>query len=140
MNYYPAVAEAFYSNIPLIVISADRPKHLIDVGDGQTIRQESVFLNHSEFNANLDDILPIKDNAHLLQKAFHNCIEKMGPVHINVPFDEPLYDEVEELTIKRVEAVHYEDSANKTPLELADFAEIWNASSRKMILVGRTFS
>ena len=46
LNYYPAIAEAFYSNIPLVVISADRPKHLIDIGDGQTIRQENVFENH----------------------------------------------------------------------------------------------
>ncbi|NOQ91867.1 MAG: 2-succinyl-5-enolpyruvyl-6-hydroxy-3-cyclohexene-1-carboxylate synthase, partial [Flavobacteriaceae bacterium] len=42
LNYYPAIAEAFYSNIPLVVISADRPKHLIDIGDGQTIRQENI--------------------------------------------------------------------------------------------------
>ena len=55
LNYYPAVAEAFYSDIPLIVISADRPKHLIDIGDGQTIRQENVFNNHILFNANLSE-------------------------------------------------------------------------------------
>ena len=46
LNYYPAIAEAYYSKIPLVVISADRPKHLIDIGDGQTIRQEGVFSNH----------------------------------------------------------------------------------------------
>ncbi|MFZ2284192.1 MAG: thiamine pyrophosphate-binding protein, partial [Lutibacter sp.] len=51
LNYYPAIAEAFYSNIPLVVISADRPAHLIDVGDGQTIRQENVFENHMLFSA-----------------------------------------------------------------------------------------
>ena len=43
LNYYPAIAEAYYSQIPLVVISADRPKHLIDIGDGQTIRQENVL-------------------------------------------------------------------------------------------------
>jgi 2-succinyl-5-enolpyruvyl-6-hydroxy-3-cyclohexene-1-carboxylate synthase len=43
LNYYPAIAEAFYSQIPLIVISADRPQSKIDIGDGQTIRQENVF-------------------------------------------------------------------------------------------------
>src|SRR5215831_2952344 len=53
LNYYPAIAEAFYSQIPLIVISADRPKSKIDIGDGQTIRQENVFSNHSVYNANL---------------------------------------------------------------------------------------
>ena len=53
LNYYPAVAEAYYSNIPLIVISADRPKHLIGIGDGQTINQKNVFDNHILFSANL---------------------------------------------------------------------------------------
>ena len=53
LNYYPAIAEAYYSNIPLVVISADRPKHLIDIGDGQTIRQENVFTNHILKQANL---------------------------------------------------------------------------------------
>lgn len=43
LNYYPAVAEAFFSDIPLVVISADRPKHLIGIGDGQTINQNHVF-------------------------------------------------------------------------------------------------
>ncbi|MFT7386559.1 MAG: 2-succinyl-5-enolpyruvyl-6-hydroxy-3-cyclohexene-1-carboxylate synthase, partial [Nonlabens sp.] len=46
LNYYPAVAEAFYSEIPLIVLSADRPPHKIDIGDGQTIRQQHVYANH----------------------------------------------------------------------------------------------
>lgn len=43
LNYYPAVAEAFYSDIPLVVVSADRPKHLIGIGDGQTINQKNVL-------------------------------------------------------------------------------------------------
>ena len=46
LNYYPAVAEAFYSDIPLVVLSADRPRHLIGIGDGQTINQDNVFVNH----------------------------------------------------------------------------------------------
>ena len=39
LNYAPAIAEAFYSQIPLIVLSADRPKYKINIGDGQTIDQ-----------------------------------------------------------------------------------------------------
>ena len=46
LNYYPAIAEAFYSDIPLVVLSADRPTYKIDVGDGQTIRQDNVFDRH----------------------------------------------------------------------------------------------
>ena len=136
LNYYPAVAEAFYSNIPLVIISADRPKHLIDIGDGQTIRQENVFQNHCEFNANLDDKLPLEDIANVLERAFYNCIVQKGPVHINVPFDEPLYEVVDVPTIKRIKAVNYEDKTTETILELEHFVEIWNSSTRKMILIG----
>ena len=135
LNYYPAVAEAYYSNIPLIVISADRPKHLIDVGDGQTIRQENVFQNHSEFNANLDDDLSINQNASLLDNAFSNCVNRRGPVHINVPFDEPLYEVVEEYALKDVK-ISYNNQRTKHVLQLERFADLWNSAKRKMILIG----
>ncbi|MEC8248303.1 MAG: thiamine pyrophosphate-binding protein, partial [Bacteroidota bacterium] len=53
LNYYPAIAEAFYSRLPLVVISADRPKKLINIGDGQTIFQPHAFGSHVLFEANL---------------------------------------------------------------------------------------
>ena len=53
LNFYPAVAEAYYSDIPLIVVSADRPSYRIDIGDGQTIRQENVLEKHIGYSANL---------------------------------------------------------------------------------------
>jgi 2-succinyl-5-enolpyruvyl-6-hydroxy-3-cyclohexene-1-carboxylate synthase len=46
LNFYPAVAEAFYSNIPFVIISADRMPHQIDIGDGQTIQQKGAFEPH----------------------------------------------------------------------------------------------
>lgn len=95
LNYYPAFAEAFYSQIPLIVVSADRPTSKIDIGDGQTIRQRNVFENHSLFNANLSDEASA-ENDELIQKAIATSKSKKGPVHINVPFEEPLYNIVEE--------------------------------------------
>ena len=99
LNYYPAIAEAFYSNIPLVVISADRPKHLIDIGDGQTIRQENVFENHILFSANLIEESKFKTREFSINwRSFTNMqISQKGPVHINVPFDEPLYETVDEL-------------------------------------------
>ena len=138
LNYYPAVAEAFYSDIPLIVISADRPKYLIDIGDGQTIRQENVFEKHSLFNANMvshEDYT--KANTALVAEALQTAIDQNGPVHINVPFDEPLYETVKKLSfdtspIKEVK----EENSN---FDLAEFAAVWNSSVRKMILIGTNF-
>ena len=99
LNYYPAFAEAFYSQIPLVVISADRPSDKIDIGDGQTIRQENVFQNHSLYNANLVQGASI-DNDQKITEAIHHSTINKGPVHINAPFEEPLYETLNELSIK----------------------------------------
>lgn len=135
LNYYPAIAEAFYSNIPLIVISADRPKHLIDIGDGQTIRQENVFENHILFSANLKDASSSAvENSKLLAEAFQIAISQKGPIHINVPFDEPLYE-----TISDLQEFHFPkviESQVKQAVNYKKLADIWNASNKKMILVG----
>src|SRR5690554_3034217 len=90
LNFYPAVAEAFYSQIPLVVVSADRPTNKIDIGDGQTIRQVNVLANHTVFNANLTEDANV-NNDQLIQSAIQSAIDLKGPVHINVPFEEPLY-------------------------------------------------
>ncbi len=136
LNYYPAFAEAFYSQIPLIVVSADRPAVKIDIGDGQTIRQENVFANHSLFNANLNENVSI-ENDQLINEAISKAILDKGPVHINVPFEEPLYETTEELMVKSkiiLEIQPVLESEN-----LTEFAKKWNQSSKKMILVGVNF-
>ncbi|PCI08930.1 MAG: 2-succinyl-5-enolpyruvyl-6-hydroxy-3-cyclohexene-1-carboxylic-acid synthase [Flavobacteriaceae bacterium] len=132
LNYYPAVAEAFYSDIPLVVISSDRPKHLIDIGDGQTVRQEKVFKNHILASANL---IEEADNLDTLSNILKTAIRKNGPVHINVPFDEPLYEIVDSILEINVVDTSFEE----TPLdvdELQKYATIWNNSKKKMVLIG----
>lgn len=136
LNYYPAFAEAFYSQIPLIIVSADRPHDKIDIGDGQTIRQENVFANHSLFNANLNENVSI-ENDQLINEAISKAILEKGPVHINVPFEEPLYETTEEFTVKSkiIPEIH-----SITEVEdLSVFVEKWNVASKKMILVGVNF-
>ena len=135
LNYYPAFAEAFYSEIPLVVLSADRPQEKIDIGDGQTIRQENVFANHSLYNANLLAEASA-ENDFKINKAIHVAKVQKGPVHINAPFEEPLYETVSEPT---VEVVLSEFAPNDKGIPTEDFsfdANIWNASIKKLILVG----
>jgi 2-succinyl-5-enolpyruvyl-6-hydroxy-3-cyclohexene-1-carboxylate synthase len=136
LNYYPAIAEAFYSNIPLVVISADRPKHLIDIGDGQTIRQENVFENHILFSANLIENEKYKTrNSQLIGEALQIAVLQKGPVHINVPFDEPLYDTVGDL--KEFNFPHISMSSLEfSHIDYDNLSKIWNAAEKKMILVG----
>ena len=133
LNYYPAIAEAFYSQIPLIVLSADRPQSKIDIGDGQTIRQENVFANHSLFNANLQEGASL-ENDQKINEALNRAFAKKGPVHINAPFEEPLYETVSELAVQSYVSPSIENTTIVGDLSL--FATIWNQASRKMILVG----
>jgi 2-succinyl-5-enolpyruvyl-6-hydroxy-3-cyclohexene-1-carboxylate synthase len=133
LNYYPAFAEAFYSQIPLIVVSADRPLDKIDIGDGQTIRQQNVFDNHSVYNANLSENAS-SENDFKIQEAIHSSIFKKGPVHINVPFEEPLY---ETTNVLEIAPIYVSNKIETKKLEnLVEFSRIWNASTKKMILVG----
>ncbi len=134
LNYYPAFAEAFYSQIPFIVISADRPQSKIDIGDGQTIRQENVFANHSLFNANLTENASDENDA-LIQEAIDTAFAKRGPVHINAPFEEPLYETTSESLVapKMISTISKEFTIEEN---LSEFASIWNTAKKKLILVG----
>ncbi len=134
LNYYPAFAEAFYSQIPFIVISADRPQSKIDIGDGQTIRQENVFANHSLFNANLTENAS-DENDFLINEAINTAFAKKGPVHINAPFEEPLYETVSELAVEpKVISATLKDFIYDEPI--SEYANIWNTSKKKLVLVG----
>jgi len=99
LNYSPAVAEAYYSHIPLLVITADRPGEWIDQQDNQTIRQKEVYRNfikksyHLHENPENQEIL--RDVHHQIVEAIHvACTEPKGPVHLNVPLCEPLYSDL----------------------------------------------
>jgi len=162
LNFYPAVAEAFYSDIPLVVISADRPHYKIDIGDGQTIRQDHVFDRHIGYSANLMQdvthatetiltLLPsmIHDQASIekqqenicdfnnkeLKKALEIASDTNTPVHINIPFEEPLYHTV---TIDREAMSTADKSLPVVPLsqDLSPYLQLWNSSAKKMVLVG----
>tara|TARA_B110000037_G_scaffold29217_1_gene35036 strand:+ start:1066 stop:2715 length:1650 start_codon:yes stop_codon:yes gene_type:complete len=132
LNYYPAIAEAYYSQIPLVVISADRPAHLIDIGDGQTIRQENVFQNHILYSANLKEF-DAKNSVKVLSKAFSLLRQVKGPIHINAPFNEPLYETVATMNDFCFIA---EESDLQDTIDYENLASQWNSAKKKMILVG----
>lgn len=124
LNYGPALAEAYYQQVPLIAITADRPPELIDQADGQTIRQTNVFNNFVRYQCQLpvgklssDEVLLTN---RLLNEAFQNALGTVpGPVHINVPFREPLYGLVEdkETVLSRVLKVRSHEMVNHDLVE-----------------------
>jgi 2-succinyl-5-enolpyruvyl-6-hydroxy-3-cyclohexene-1-carboxylate synthase len=135
LNYYPAVSEAFYSQIPLIVIAADRPQSKIDIGDGQTIRQENVFANHSLYNANLNEEAS-SENDLKINEAIDTAIHQKGPVHINAPFEEPLYETVSDLSVAVKVTAFAKAPQEISKSDLEKHASIWNQSTKKLVLVG----
>lgn len=133
LNFYPAFAEAFYSQIPLIVISADRPENKIDIGDGQTIRQRNVFANHSLYNANLSEAASAADDLKI-NEAIDRSIALKGPVHINAPFEEPLYQTTEELIVAPKITTRAQEP--NLSFRTENFKSVWESSKKKLVLVG----
>ncbi|SMC61275.1 2-succinyl-5-enolpyruvyl-6-hydroxy-3-cyclohexene-1-carboxylic-acid synthase [Moheibacter sediminis] len=139
-NYYPAVTEAFYQNIPLIVLTADRPEHLVDNFDGQTIRQKNLFELHSYHNTQLseDESTEIlTDNLGLIKKTIKSCMHDFGPVHINMPFSEPLYEFQNTIDIQ-FDKFEIPEKQN-IEFDFNEFSTIWNSVEKKLILVGMQF-
>ena len=165
LNYYPAIAEAYYSEIPLIILSADRPEYKINIGDGQTINQSNVFEKNILYSnslkqdcshateeiikSNLQKIVNDKDdfskieklqksiqtnNEEIIEVAFNLSINKMQPVHLNVPMEEPLYEFVDSPSIN----VKVKKKIEKT-LSIKDLDNYYNTinkASKILILIG----
>lgn len=94
-NYHPAITEAFYARIPLIVLTADRPHELRGVGAPQAIDQLNMYGKHVKFSV---DLPLAEDNEELdwfLERHINRAVsvaltKPMGPVHLNIPLREPL--------------------------------------------------
>ncbi|MCH8837348.1 MAG: 2-succinyl-5-enolpyruvyl-6-hydroxy-3-cyclohexene-1-carboxylic-acid synthase [Candidatus Marinimicrobia bacterium] len=93
VNFYPSVVEAYYSGTPLIVLTTDRPPELRQVGANQTIDQIKLFGDHVRFFAEVTtpDLQLTGYLRQLINQAYSQAIgAPAGPVHLNIPFREPL--------------------------------------------------
>ena len=102
LNYYPAIAEAFFQQIPLLVLTADRPPEWVDQWDGQTIFQEEVYGKHVKKSFRFPDSFAHPDQAWAANRIVNEAIHlsrqfPAGPVHVNIPLREPFYPEVGEV-------------------------------------------
>ncbi|WPZ09087.1 2-succinyl-5-enolpyruvyl-6-hydroxy-3-cyclohexene-1-carboxylic-acid synthase [Roseivirga spongicola] len=143
-NYAPAVAEAYYQEVPLLVITADRPPEWIDQYDGQTIQQEGIFGNHIKASLSLPVDLSHSDakwhSNRLVNQAILVSEEyPKGPVHLNVPIREPFYpskgDKYEYPETRRI-------TANKTERTLSEdsWKELlneWQKAQSRLLIVGQ---
>lgn len=140
LNMAPAVVEAYYQNLPLIVITADRPPAWIDQADGQTIRQQNIFGNYIKASFQLPSD-QLSENTLYSDRIVAQALDMAmqfprGPVHLNVPLDEPLYHPLPEShssprVIRTLGTDVSPDSATST-----QFLQSWKKKSKRMILVG----
>ena len=129
LNFGPAVAEAFYQQVPLLVITADRPAELIDNGHGQSIRQTRIFDDHLVGKGLLDNRQSLEWNAQVIDRAL--AALRHGPVHLNVPLAEPLYEPIPLPNYRPVAAAAVKPAA---PVEVPEFVR---AAQRPMLVVGQ---
>ncbi|MFT6970022.1 MAG: 2-succinyl-5-enolpyruvyl-6-hydroxy-3-cyclohexene-1-carboxylate synthase, partial [Roseivirga sp.] len=142
-NYAPAIAEAYYQGIPLLILTADRPPEWVNQYDGQTIQQSSIYGKHvlSSFD------LPVEANHkdakwhcnRIMNEAAILAEHKKGPVHVNVPMREPFYPESNELiSFPEVRLIKPQFSnSNLNRNDWIKLSSIWQKHSRKAIVIGQ---
>lgn len=141
LNYFPAIAEAFYQHVPLIVLTGDRPEYWIGQLENQCIPQRDIYKNFVK----KEITLPLGESEDELWSAgrdINECLnlsvrDTAGPVHINIPFQEPLHELTNE-DLPKVKVI--EDISVSIRLEsesLNKLKTIYNNSAKIMILVGQ---
>lgn len=144
-NLAPAVAEAFYQHIPLILLTADRPPEWTDQWDGQTIRQDHIYGTHVKGFFKLPTDLNHPDSGRQVERMISEALSlsrdpAAGPVHINCPFREPLYPSVDEALVPSpgIKVIRAERGArNAESLDWKTLTDEWNQSPSKLIIVGQ---
>lgn len=140
LNIHPAVAEAFYQQVPLVVLSADRPGAWIGQMDGQTLPQPGVFGPLVRKSVNLPEIRTDEDewycnrlvNEALLELNRHG----KGPVHINIPISEPLFQFTTE-ELPEVRVITRYKGLNVYDREYNELIDRLNKYSRRMVVAGQ---
>ncbi len=140
LNYAPAVAEAYYQQIPLLVLTADRPEELLDTADGQMINQREIFRNFvsNSYTYPFDgpeDLLSWHQER-IVNEAIDWAKIWRRPVHINIPFREPLYN-LDNLR-EEVNSTSYifPITASMPDQDMRALANLWGKAERIMLLIG----
>ena len=139
LNVMPAVAEAAYQHVPLVVISADRPQQWIDQLDGQTIPQSDTLGRFVRKAVQLPE--PHNDEERwlcrrLVNEAMHLATCRQGaPVHINVPISEPLF----EFDTEQLPQLSRFNNIKRAAIKDAsmDMPDAFHEAKRPMIVIGQ---
>ena len=143
---FPAIIEAYYSRIPLIICTADRPPALKNSGANQTINQHNIYKDHIRFfiDAGLPDIAHLEKIKNIAEDAVrYSCFLEKGPVHINFPFEKPFEPDsnTDKLDLKILEKNFQYSSFESKPrmqkkINFKNLADKFSKKERGLILVG----
>lgn len=142
LNYAPAIAEAFYQKIPLLILTADRPVEWTDQGDGQTIRQRNLYGNHIRKSVELPQHINTQDDLWYANRLINEAVNATrfpvpGPVHINMPFAEPLY-QTQDISLPEVRTITLHSSRPELhENEVSAFASLFNNAKKVLLLAGQ---
>ncbi len=147
LNYCPAIAEAYYQTIPLIVFTCDRPPEWIGQQDGQTINQVGIYQNYvkASYNLPVDNHHP--DSIWHIERTVAEAVNlamspAFAPVHLNLPFREPFYPQAQQTIgfnpkIKIIQQLNSQAVLNETQWQSL-IGELKQAK-RILIVVGQQF-
>lgn len=143
-NYAPAVIEAFYQRVPLLILTADRPPEWIDQQDGQTIHQPNLYAPHCRGSFSLPADLSHPDAQWHAERLASEAINRTlwlapGPVHLNIPLREPLYPPPGAVYAPRPGLRPIRLARPQLSVSPADWPALqteWQAAGRKLIVAG----
>jgi 2-succinyl-5-enolpyruvyl-6-hydroxy-3-cyclohexene-1-carboxylate synthase len=151
-NYLPAIIESFKSHLPLIIISADRPKEQVMSGENQTINQTGIFSHFLRGELSLDtpsfEISPNDLSTNISNLISKAMAHEKGPVHINCPFREPLENTIQAMPENYLKAAqliadrssvateYLKTSLRLEQKELEYFYQILSKSNSGILVIG----
>ncbi|MFD1874985.1 2-succinyl-5-enolpyruvyl-6-hydroxy-3-cyclohexene-1-carboxylic-acid synthase [Hymenobacter bucti] len=145
LNYAPAVAEAFFQQLPLLVLTADRPPEWIDQLDGQTIRQRDLYGAHAKGTFDFPADTSHADAKWHAERLINEAINltqtfPAGPVQVNVPLREPFYPKPdEEMGYEQAVKIIRDDHSNTIlpPAEILDLRRQLRDAGRVLVVAGQ---
>lgn len=144
-NYAPAVTEAFFQQISLLILTADRPQEWIHQLDGQTIYQAEIYGKHVKKSFTIPSDYGHKDACWLINRTANEAAilahsKPYGPVHINVPIREPFYPGKEEELIPSLDVRVIKRVETEATLSVETWHELlneWDDAERILIAGGQ---
>lgn len=143
-NYAPAVAEAYFQQVPLLVLTADRPPEWIDQLDGQTIRQNNIYGEHVKKSFQCPVDLSNQEAVWHFERIINEAVilatdGQQGPVHVNIPFREPFYPDTKQVDNDSTPKIISKFNSN-TALNERDWVRLvddWRKHKNKLIIGGQ---